>query len=231
MSLNVMIPTLNEEKNIDLLLERLTEVRRTEDIEFDILFVDSASQDKTCEKISAWSVIESVRLIEGKVNLGLAGAVMVGAEQCISTHIIVMDCDLSHPPEKIPELIKPVEDGICDMTIGSRYVKGGAMVDWPLSRKISSRLATMPAQIFCDAKDPLSGFFAVRRELVTGLPRAVPGFKIGLAILAQYRTSLRVKEIPIEFRDRDCGDSKMGKRVAFDYLRQLAGLAMTWKSK
>lgn len=75
-------------------------------------------------------------------------------------------------------------------------------------RKLSSRIATFPALFFCEVKDPLAGFFAVERRKLTELSDSVPGFKIGLAILAQYGTSIRVTEIPIEFRDRDYGSRK-----------------------
>jgi dolichol-phosphate mannosyltransferase len=137
-----------------------------------------------------------------------------------------MDADLSHPPEAIPDLLTPLLAGTHDMVIGSRYVAGGSMPDWPLSRKISSRLATFPALFFCSVQDPLAGFFAVQRWRLTELPGSVPGFKIGLAVLAEYGSALRVKEIPIEFRDRDYGESKMDRRVALEYLQQLFGLSM-----
>jgi dolichol-phosphate mannosyltransferase len=104
-------------------------------------------------------------------------------------------------------------------------VDGGATPDWPLSRRLSSRIATLPALLFCIVKDPLAGFFAVERKRLIDLPGRVPGFKIGLAILAEYGRDLRVKEIPIEFRDRDFGESKMNRRVVFEYLWQLVGLA------
>ena len=99
------------------------------------------------------------------------------------------------------------------------------MPDWPLTRKLSSRLATFPALFFCDVRDPLAGFFALPRDLLLGLPGPVPGFKIALAVLAEYHPRLRVLEIPIEFRDRDYGESKMNKKVVLQYLQQLAGLS------
>ena len=138
-----------------------------------------------------------------------------------------MDADLSHPAEKIPILLAPVMDGSHDMVIGSRYVPGGAIPDWPLSRRVCSRLATFPALMFCTVKDPLAGFFAVKRKFIIDLPGSVPGFKIALAILAEYGNALRVKEFPIEFRDRDYGESKMGRGVVWDYIRQLTALTIT----
>lgn len=221
----IIIPTLNEEENIDLLLERILKVRRDSDADFTILFVDSASSDNTCQCVKAWQAKSPVDLLKRGINVGLAPAVIAAAEKVKTEYVLVMDADLSHPPEKIPELLQPLLKKECDMVIGSRYVKGGAMPDWPLSRKISSRLATLPALCFCDVKDPLAGFFAVKRTLITELSQEVPGFKIGLAVLAEYHDKIRVKEIPIQFRDRDFGASKMSKRVVYDYMRQLGGLA------
>jgi dolichol-phosphate mannosyltransferase len=222
----IIVPTLNEEANIDLLLERIFQVRRSCHLDFDVLFVDSASKDGTCERVRAWQEREPVRLLRKDTNVGLAGAVIAGARTTDASLVVVMDADLSHPPEAIANLLQPLLAGTHDMVIGSRYVAGGSMPDWPLSRKLSSRLATLPALLFCDVQDPLAGFFALERRRLIELPGPVPGFKIGLAVLAEYGSSLRVKEIPIEFRDRDYGESKMDRRVAFEYLQQLIGLVI-----
>ncbi|SDP62916.1 polyprenol monophosphomannose synthase [Desulforhopalus singaporensis] len=220
----VIIPTLNEEENIDNLLERLVEVQRGNPFAFDILFVDSASEDETQQKVLAWQKRAPVRLLAQKFNVGLAGAVMAGARHATADLVVVMDADLSHPPEDIPRLLQPLVAGTSNMSLGSRYTAGSAMPDWPVGRKIKSRLATIPARMFCDVKDPLSGFFAIERDLLVSLPGTVPGFKIALALLAQYRKTIRVVEIPIVFCDRNCGSSKMSCSVVFAYLRQLVSL-------
>ncbi len=222
----IIVPTLNEEANIDLLLERIFQVQRSCHLDFDVLFVDSASKDCTCERVRAWQEREPVRLLSRDTNVGLAGAVIAGAEITDAAFIVVMDADLSHPPEAIPDLLRPLLAGTHDMVIGSRYVAGGSMPDWPMSRKFSSRLATLPALFFCDVQDPLAGFFALERRRLAELPGSVPGFKIGLAVLAEYGKAMRVMEIPIEFRDRDYGESKMDRRVALEYLQQLMDLAI-----
>lgn len=222
----IIVPTLNEEDNIDLLLERIFKVRRSCGLEFDVLFVDSASNDHTCERVRAWQDREPVRLLSRDTNLGLAGAVIAGAKITDSTFAVVMDADLSHPPEAIPDLLRPLLAGTHDMVIGSRYVAGGSVLDWPRARRISSRLATLPALLFCDVQDPLAGFFALQRRLLTELPGVVPGFKIGLAVLAEHGAHLRVMEIPIEFRDRDYGESKMDGRIALEYMQQLVDLTV-----
>ncbi len=223
--ITIIVPTLNEEANIDLLLARIFQVRRESRLEFDVLLVDSASRDCTCERVRAWQDREPVRLLSRDTNVGLAGAVIAGAGLTEASYVVVMDADLSHPPEAIPDLLRPLLAGTHDMVIGSRYVAGGSIPDWPLSRKLSSRLATFPALLFSDVHDPLAGFFALQRRRLVALPGPVPGFKIGLAVLAEYGSDMRVLEIPIEFRDRDYGESKMDRRVAFEYLHQLVDLA------
>jgi dolichol-phosphate mannosyltransferase len=225
-AITIIIPTLNEVDNISPLLERILSVRQVSGLDFDILFVDSASTDGTANRVLEWQNRAPVRLLRYDTNVGLAGAVMGGARHTDATYVLIMDADLSHPPEVIPQLLQPLLDGTHDMVIGSRYVAGGSMPDWSLSRKISSRIATMPALFFCTVKDPLAGFFAVERRRLVELPGSVPGFKIGLAVLAEYGAEIRTAEVPIEFRDRDYGESKMNYWVAILYLRQLITLAI-----
>lgn len=223
-TVTVIIPTLNEADNVDILLNRIFKMRKYRNLTFDVLFIDSASSDATCEKVAAWKTRQPVDFLRLEKNIGLAGAVLAGANKTTSELVVVMDADLSHPPEKIPELLQPLFDRTHDMVIGSRYVTGGAMPDWPFSRKLSSLIATFPAKFFCAVQDPLAGFFALKRSRLNELSTSVPGFKIGLAVLAEYGSTLRVKEVPIEFRDRDYGESKMNRGVIADYLRQLLSL-------
>ncbi len=224
-SATVIVPTLNESENIDILLKRLLAVKNTRQIDFDILFVDSASTDNTCDCIKKWHDSAGVKLLSLEKNVGLAGAVIAAVQKAETAYILVMDADLSHPPEAIPDLLRPLFEKTHDMVIGSRYVEGGSTPDWPLARRISSKIATIPALFFCNVHDPLAGFFAVQRQKLIELPGTVPGFKIGLAVLAEFGKELRVKEIPIEFSDRDFGESKMNRGVAFDYLKQLVALS------
>lgn len=223
-TITVIVPTLNEADNVDFLLEKILGVRQSSNLKFDILFVDSASKDGTGDRVLKWQNKGPVHLLQLDQNIGLAGAVIAGANYTDSTFVLLIDADLSHPPELIPNLLRPLVEGTHDMVIGSRYVEGGSTPDWPFLRKLSSRIATFPALLFCEVKDPLAGFFAVERKRLTELSDSVPGFKIGLAILAQYGNNIRVTEIPIEFRDRDYGESKMNYRVVLDYLRQLIAL-------
>lgn len=223
-SISIIVPTYNEEENIDPLLERIFAVPGLKDIELEVIFSDGASTDDTCRQVERWLDRAPVRLVRASRNEGLSAAVIAGARAAAGEVVVVIDADLSHPPEAIPELTAPLFDGSRDMTIGSRYVTGGATPEWPLSRKISSKIATLPARMLTDVKDPMAGFMAVRREALAGMDREVHGFKIGLELLATSPEVLRVKEIPIVFSDRCYGTSKMGLPVIFDYFRQLLAL-------
>ncbi|MBB5348852.1 glycosyltransferase family 39 protein [Desulfoprunum benzoelyticum] len=221
---SIIVPTLNEAGNIDPLLDRIFKVRDAEAIDLEVVFVDDQSTDGTADEIMAWQADYPVRLVRREFDDGLAGAVMAGARAAESEFVVVMDADLSHPPEAIPELVAPLLAGSHDMTIGSRYVEGGAIPGWSLSRKVSSKLATLPARLFTDVRDPMAGLFAVRRQRLAGLCRRVSGFKIGFELLATAEVDLRVAEVPITFHDRHQGTSKMNAAVIGDYLRQLLQL-------
>lgn len=224
-AVSIIIPTYNEAENIDLLLERIFAVEGLQHLDYEVVFSDGASTDETCGFVEKWLNNGKVKLVRAKENEGLSAAVMAGARAASGEVAVVMDADLSHPPEMIPALVAPLVTGAYDMAIGSRYTTGGDTPEWPILRRISSKLATFPARMWTDVKDPLAGFIAVRRERLAGMDRPVCGFKIGLELLATGEDELRVKEIPIIFRDRCYGISKMGIMVVIDYCRQLLMLA------
>ncbi len=221
---SLIIPTRNEADNIDLLLQRIFQVDYLQSIDHEVIFVDDSSTDGTRTRVRSWCTDHPVRLIERDGRGGLASAVIAGARQARFAIGLVMDADLSHPPEKIAEILEPLLAGECDMVIGSRYVKGGATPEWPASRKIASKLATLPARLFTDVNDPMAGFFGVTIERLANLRPDVPGFKIGLEVLVAGGDELRVKEVPIVFNDRFEGFSKMNKQIIFEYLKQVLQL-------
>jgi dolichol-phosphate mannosyltransferase len=222
---SVVIPTLNEAENIDRLLAAVLE-NRSPSLDIEVLVVDDGSQDTTRERVRAWERRSPVRLVEREGERGLASAVLAGAAAAAGEVVVVMDADLSHPPPAIPELARPIGSGAADMVIGSRYVKGGALQDWPLSRKIISRAAAALTRLLTGARDPLSGFFAVRRERLLEIAGRPQGFKIGLEVLARGGEELRVLEVPITFQNRAGGRSKFGPGVARAYLRRLLALTL-----
>jgi dolichol-phosphate mannosyltransferase len=224
--ISIVIPTLNEAENIVELLARIAAVSPSIAGTLEVIVVDDASTDGTCEAVVRNRTGLDVRILGRKEKQGgLAGAVVAGAAMARGDIVVVMDADLSHPPEKIPELVTPVIAGDCRMAIGSRYIPGGATPDWKSSRMLASRLATLAARLFCRVQDPLSGFFAVRRDLFDLLPAEIAGFKIGLALIAAAGDRLKVLEIPIVFHDRLRGASKLSGRIIVQYAAQLLSMA------
>ncbi len=221
---SLIIPTLNEADNIHPLLRKIAAVTQPLGLFPEIIFVDDGSTDLTRQYIEAYLGDLEVRLVRRDTQRGLAGAIAAGARAASHSHVVVMDADLSHSPEMIPALLEPLVAGRYDMVIGSRYQEGGGTPDWPLVRRLGSRLASLPARLLTSVRDPLSGFFAIDRERLRALPDNMPGFKIGLEILAETAEPLRVLEIPITFVDRHLGTSKMNFTVLKEYLHQLIRL-------
>lgn len=222
--ISLVIPTLNEVENISPLLARLAQCAPVPD---QIIFIDDGSTDGTRERIRSLAGAMPVELIERDApSLGLAGAVIAGARAAAGEWLVVMDADLSHPPEKIAELVQPLLEGRADMVIGSRYVKGGSTPGWPAWRKILSRAAAAFAYPLTGVHDSMCGFFAMPTKLILELTPAATGFKIAFEVLVQGGRNLRVVEVPIVFRDRSRGVSKMSFGVAFVFaVRWLAAMA------
>jgi dolichol-phosphate mannosyltransferase len=218
--ISLVIPTLNEVDNVAPLLARLAPSHPPLN---EIIFVDDGSADGTRERILSLAGSAPVRLLERDApSFGLAGAVIEGARSAAGDWLVVMDADLSHPPEKIGELLRPLLEGKADMVIGSRYIKGGSTPGWPVWRKILSRLAAAFAYPITGVHDSMSGFFAMSRHLLLELAPSATGFKIAFEALARGK-DLRVVEIPIVFYDRAHGISKMRFKVALVF-------ALRWSS-
>jgi dolichol-phosphate mannosyltransferase len=221
---SVIVPTLNEVENIDLLVSAIL-AQATVNLELKVIIADGGSIDGTIERVRAWEAKAPVRLIEAGGGRGLAGDVLAAAEQATSPIIVVMDADFSHAPESIPKLVAPIQAGTSDMVIGSRYAPGGSTPDWPLLRRILSRIAGIFAWPLTDIHDPMSGFFAVRRPCLLAVDPRAAGFKIGLEIMAAGSDTLRVMEVPITFPDRVRGKSKIDLYQMAAFGRRLMVLA------
>jgi dolichol-phosphate mannosyltransferase len=225
--LALTIPTLREAENIHGVLDHVRSVLDPVGIRYEILVVDDDSCDGTQEIVNAITVEDPrVRLLVRKGQRGLSGAILYGWQNTDATILGVMDADLQHPPELLPKLIASIRAGH-DLAIGSRYIAGGRLGDWNPIRKFLSAAAvwiTLPIQKpGMHAKDPMSGFFLVRRECVERVPFQRSGFKLLLEVLVRGRIH-SVEEIPLAFGQRYRGASKASIKVGIDYGRLLVRL-------
>lgn len=190
---------------------------------YELIIADDDSADGTDALCEGLQKEYPLKLLSRKEDRGLSQAVLAGVAAAGGDIIVVMDADLSHPPDAIARLVLPLLKGEADIVAGSRYTGGGGTEEaWPLLRRLFSALATIPAKMLVPMSDPMSGFFAFRRrELPGGL--APIGYKIGLEIAAKM-TAPRIKEVPIFFRDRQKGESKLNWKETLNYLRHLRRL-------
>ena len=214
--LSVIIPTYNEARNIKELKERLLFAYH----DMEIIIVDDNSPDGTAQlaqKIGGLKVL--VRPQKG----GLSSAVLEGFKLARGDVLCVMDADLSHPPEAIPQMHAIIRSGKADLVIGSRLIEGGGSVSWPWYRRLASFAARIAARPLTSVKDLTSGFFMLKREVIESVKLNPIGFKICLEILTKgnYKNAV---EFPITFTDRGRGRSKMGARETFEYFMQVFGL-------
>ena len=221
---SIVVPTLNEAGNIDSLLTRLLAVDFGAH-GFEIIFVDDGSTDGTPDKVRAWKNRANVHLIERREKPDLTASILAGVATARSDVIVVMDADLSHSPEHLPAVVTPVLHGHYDVSIGSRYVQGGGTENWPWYRQLLSRAGGWIARPLCDVNDATSGFFAFRRELAASISNQAHGYKILLELLMANQGKLRVTEVPICFRDRTQGASKLSLSHQQAYIQRLITLA------
>ena len=221
-SVSIVVPTYKEAANIPDLLARIGRVREQHALDLEVLIMDDDSRDGSIEAVAKvdapWA-----RIVVRTDNRGLSPSVTEGMRLATKDTVVVMDADLSHPPEKIPELLDALDRG-ADFVIGSRYVEGGSTDhDWGFFRWLNSRIATLLAWPLTSADDPMSGFFAVRRHRLEGATLNAVGYKIGLEVIVKCGLKL-VMEVPIHFSDRTKGTSKLTLKQQLLYIRHLRRL-------
>ena len=190
---------------------------------WELIIVDDGSPDGTADLAESYADVHPVVVVRRPGKAGLASAVLAGFAKARGDVLVVMDADLSHPPEAVPRLVAAIGDG-ADLAVGSRYVAGGGTEDWPLRRRIVSRAACLIGNVLVPIRDCTSGFFAIRKSALEGVKLNPIGFKIGFEVMARGRYRKAV-EIPYVFRDRELGKSKFGRREIGQYLVQLAQVA------
>jgi dolichol-phosphate mannosyltransferase len=181
-----------------------------------------------------------LRVIHRPEKKGLVSAILEGIRFSKGQFILVMDADFSHSPSLIPKMVDELMNSDVDIVVASRYVEGGGIKGWPLKRRLISKGAVKIAQyglpIKKEVKDPMSGFFALKRHVLDNIRIDSAGYKILLEILVKANNA-RVKEIPYTFTNRTLGKSKLDNTVIWDYIKALyhlyrygqkSGNSMSW---
>src|SRR4051794_476032 len=221
--ISIVIPTYREVENIPHLLDRIEALRERQDLTLELLLMDDGSDDGSVEAVES-SGYPWARMVVRQGPRGLSAAVLDGLRLARYPVVVVMDADLSHPPEKIPDLILGLAAGQQFM-IGSRYVPGGSTDDdWGFFRWLNSRVATWLASPLTQARDPMAGFFAFRRDVLDKALYLNPiGYKIGLELIVKCGLE-NVGEVPIDFTDRRFGQSKLSFKEQLRYIQHLRRL-------
>jgi dolichol-phosphate mannosyltransferase len=222
-----VIPTYNEKDNLDELVDRISKSCSGAGIDSEIVLVDDNSTDGTGAHAEELAKTHRIKVLHRPGKLGLSSAVLDGFKAASGDVLLVMDADLSHPPEKIPEMYSKISSGEAELVFGSRYVKGGSVEDWPFHRRVISKGATLFARGLTKVKDPMSGFFMLKRGVIDGVKLDPIGYKIGLEILVKGKYS-KVLEVPIHFANRKAGKSKLG---AGEYLKYIDHAIMLYEHK
>jgi len=209
---------------VPLLVERLK--RTLVGIEWEVVFVDDNSPDGTADV--ARKIGESdrrVRCIRRIGRRGLAGACLEGMLASQTPHVAVMDADLQHDETILIAMLRRLRANESDLVMGSRYFDAGSAAGLTGARARVSRWSAVMARFFLrvDLSDPMSGFFMIRRAAFEQLAPDLSsqGFKILLDIVATARGKLRIRELPLVFRERMHGESKLDARIALDFVALL----------
>jgi dolichol-phosphate mannosyltransferase len=234
---SVVIPTYNESENI---LRLITEIENNLPTSHftEIIIVDDNSPDGTGKLVENYIEEQNAKLEKGRDNSsnsssknyrvkvvhrraknGLIPAILDGVKQSTGMNVLIMDADFSHPPEVIPKMMRELALNPNSIIIGSRFIEGGKVVGWPQRRKLLSRGASALARLGLNVKrvkDPMSGFFALPRELIQNISIDTKGYKILLEILVKNK-EIPIREIPYTFTDRQSGKSKMNYNVIMNY--------------
>ena len=223
----IVIPTYNEAGGIERLLRALDAAFKEHGLDGEIIVVDDNSPDGTGAIVDRLSSELPVRALHRPGKLGLSSGVIDGwkAARKESRALGAMDADFSHDIAALPKMVEALASGQYGLAVGSRYVPGGGIANWPKRRILTSRVACMLARPLTAVKDVTSGYILVKREAIEGVELDPIGFKIGLEVIAKGHYGKAI-EIPYVFTDRVVGESKLNQKEIFNYLKQLRKLYM-----
>ncbi len=215
MSNLVIIPTYKEKENVKAIIKTIFSLS----VPFEILIIDDNSPDGTAAIVKdLQSAYDNLHLIERPGKMGLGTAYITGFSWALEKsykYIFEMDADFSHDPNDLVRLFKACDEGGADMSIGSRYVSGVNVINWPLSRVLMSYIASIYVRIITGMKikDTTAGFICYRKEVLENIkPLRIKsrgyGFQIEMKFIA-WKLGYKLVEVPIIFTDRKQGTSKM----------------------
>ncbi|MER3447918.1 MAG: hypothetical protein C4291_14300 [Candidatus Dadabacteria bacterium] len=218
MKVSVIVPTYKEKDNLPELIDRIFKALKGYD--FEVIIVDDNSPDGTAGVARGLSKIYgNIKVIERPVKLGLASAIRDGISNADGDVIVCKDADLQHPPELLPKMIEKAKEGY-EVVIASRYIDGGKIEGWSAFRKFISKSAILLAHILFPkmraVKDVASGFFLLKRGVISGTQLNSTGYKIIPEVLVKGKYE-RVTEIPYVFKPRKRGKSKLSLKDVISY--------------
>jgi len=217
----VIIPTYNERENVQALVPRLLSMP----LDIEVLIVDDNSPDGTSGVVERMAASERrLHLLKRESKMGLGSAYVAGFKYALSRPdiecVFEMDADFSHDPDSIPDFLEAIKD--CDLVLGSRYLKGVTVVNWPLSRLILSYSANLYTRIVTGlpVHDATGGFKCFRRRVLEGIDLDEvhsDGYSFQIEVSFKcWKRGFKIREIPITFVDRRAGTSKMSHRIIWE---------------
>jgi dolichol-phosphate mannosyltransferase len=222
--LAIVIPTLNERDNVPLIVERLNRVLTG--VAWEAIFVDDDSPDGTADTVRELALRQgNIRCIQRLGRRGLSSACIEGMLASAAPYVAVMDGDLQHDETLLPRMLEKIKAEHLDVVVASRYIAEGEIGDWERARVAISGFATRLSRVVVKAElsDPMSGFFIIERSAFAGAMRRLSGqgFKILLDLFASTPRPFAFAELPLKFRERLHGESKLDTLVAWEYLMLL----------
>lgn len=224
--LSIIVPTYNEAQNIQPLLRKLVNVKKQIKAPCEIIVVDDNSPDATAQvAMRVARRCKGIRILVRENERGLASAILYGVQRSKYDAICVMDADFQHPPELIPKLWKNIKEA--DIVVASRFMPGSKVDGLNFHRKMISKLAILvPRVLFSKirrVKDPVSGFFMFKKELMNGISFNPYGFKFLLELIVKSKWK-KIVEYPFTFKKRRGGTSKLNLKEFLNYLKLLLDL-------
>jgi len=221
---SIIVPTYHEAQNIPLLVERIDQAMKSVPLPYEIIVVDDNSQDGIVDAVETLKSTCDIKIVVRQNEKGLSSAVLEGFRRAAGDILVVMDADLSHPPEKIPHLVNSIIANKSQFALGSRFVKGGSAPYFNFYRRMNALISKLLARPLTPVKDPMAGFFALPKYILKDQARLNPlGFKIGLEIMVKCAPR-NIVEIPIDFQERIYGESKLSLTEQIKYVVHLKRL-------